>query len=355
MSYFLYDCDQMKKDTLFHINKIHPQKKIIQKAAEVLKKGGLVAFPTETVYGLGANAMDIHAVRKIFKAKGRPSDNPLIVHIADTKELGLVARDIPSVARKLMKAFWPGPLTLVLKKKKTVPSLVTAGGKTVAVRIPKHPVALALIKAAGCPIAAPSANIAGKPSPTDARHVAADFGSIIDMILDGGKTFIGLESTVVDATRTKVSILRSGCITAKMLEKVLGYKPKFVTRVTKKVRSPGLKYRHYAPDVDMVLVTELDPKNLIAKVEHKIFEFHRDGLLVGVLACKEHRKYYQTAEQVIICGSLKNLTSVARNLFASLRAFNREKVDVIIAENFGTVGIGHAIMDRLKRAASKID
>lgn len=329
----------------------------IREAAALLANGKLVAFPTETVYGLGANALDEKAVAKIFKAKGRPSDNPLIVHIADMRELKMVAKNIPDVAFKLMKKFWPGPLTFVLPKKAAVPHVVTASGKTVAVRMPENRIALALIKAAGCPVAAPSANLAGKPSPTTAAHVAEDLGSNVGLILDGGKTRHGLESTVVDVTGKKVEILRSGAVTAEMLEKVLGYLPETAHHAPDKkgkVKSPGMKYRHYAPNVDLLLVAISDRKTMIAEVERLIGLYHRKGLLVGVLTSKEHRKFYQTADQVVVCGSLNDLPSVAKHLYDSLRTFDPHMADVIIAENFGSKGIGHAIFDRLSRAASKI-
>ena len=263
----------------------------IRRAAKLLIQGKLVAFPTETVYGLGANALDSLAVKKIFKAKGRPSDNPLIVHIATIKELDMVADQVPEIARKLMKKFWPGPLTFVLRKKEIVPDAVTAGGPTVAVRMPKHPVALSLIKAAGCPVAAPSANLAGKPSPTTADHVAEDLGENVDVILDGGRTKHGLESTVIDIKAGVVEILRTGAITADMLAKVLGYKPKIVKHTKGKARSPGMKYRHYAPSVDLVLVSEPDRKKMIATVERLIGEYHRQGLLVGSLLPKNTARF----------------------------------------------------------------
>lgn len=334
-----------------------PTKSGLRTGAKILIQGGLVAFPTETVYGLGADAMDARAVAKIFKAKGRPSDNPLIVHIADMRELKKVAKNIPDVAFKLMKKFWPGPLTFVLPKRTAVPDIVTAGGKTVAVRMPAHKVALALIKGSGCPVAAPSANMSGKPSPTSAAHVAEDLGQNVDLILDGGKTHHGLESTVIDVTGKKVEILRAGAVTAEMLEKVLEYLPVTAHHAQDKkgkVKSPGMKYRHYAPNADLVLVAEPDRKKMIAGVERLIGKYHRQGLLVGVLTCKEHRKFYETADQVVVCGSLQNLTSVAQHLYSSLRKFKPEKADIIIAENFGNTGIGHAVFDRLSRAASKI-
>lgn len=325
----------------------------IRNAAKLLAGGKLVAFPTETVYGLGANALDPRAVKKIFKAKGRPSDNPLIVHIATMKELEMVADRVPEVARKLMKKFWPGPLTFVLPKKKIVPSVVTAGGPTVAVRMPKHPVALGLIKAAGCPVAAPSANLAGKPSPTSAAHVAQDLGDRIDCILDGGKTRHGLESTVIDFRNGIVEILRTGAVTADMLAKVLGYKPKTVTHTEGKVRSPGMKYRHYAPGVPMILFTVSDEKKMVRSILSQVAQLKKRGLRAGVLCVREHAPFYKGAAKTVICGSLKNPGLFARNLYSALRKFHTKDVDIILAENIGKEGIGHAAFDRLSRAATR--
>lgn len=326
----------------------------IRKAAAILADGGLVAFPTETVYGLGAHAMDSRAVRKIFVAKGRPSDNPLIVHIATMKELGMVAVDIPDVAKKLMKKFWPGPITFVLPKKKNVPDVVTAGGVTVAVRMPKHPVALALIKAAGCPVAAPSANLAGKPSPTTAAHVAEDFGTSVGCILDGGKTRHGLESTVVDVTGGRVEILRTGAVTADMLAKVLGYKPITVKHGKGKVRSPGMKYRHYAPSVPMILIGATNEQAMVRKLSQQLAALNQKKMRVGVLCVREHAAGYADATKIVVCGSLKNPVSFGKHLYAALRKFNPKTVDIILAENAGAEGLGHAIFDRLSRAATKI-
>jgi len=334
----------------------------IRKAARVMRQGGLVAFPTETVYGLGANAMDTRAVAEIFLAKGRPSDNPLIVHIATMKELEMVARDVPAVALKLMKKFWPGPLTFVLRKRREVPDVVTAGGKTVAVRMPKHKIALALIRAAGCPVAAPSANLAGKPSPTTAAHVAEDFGPEVAMILDGGRTRHGLESTVVDVTGAKVEILRSGAVTTEMMEKVLGYKPEIVIHSTsggrKKVRSPGMKYRHYAPSVPMILIGETDEKRMVLVLQKRLCELGKNSR-VGVLCVKEHTTFYShskfpVVKKIVVCGAVNNPALFGKHLYASLRKFHSSEVDLIMAENPGAKGIGLAVYDRLSRAATKI-
>jgi len=337
----------------------------ILRGARLLAKGGLVAFPTETVYGLGANALDAKAVQKIFQAKGRPSDNPLIVHIATMKELEMVAQKIPAVALKLMKKFWPGPLTFVLPKKKSVPDVVTAGGKTVAVRMPDNKVALALIKAAKCPVAAPSANLAGKPSPTSAAHVLEDFGDNIDLIIDGGKTHHGLESTVIDVTGKKVEILRSGAVTADMLAKILGYKPKIVAHGSGKnfkknaVRSPGLKYKHYAPSVPLILIGSTDEKKMVQKLLDQLKILQKKRMRAGVLCVKEHARLYATekypaVKKIVICGSLKKHHLFGQELYGALRKFNKKDIDIILAENIGMEGIGHVVFDRLSRAATKI-
>jgi L-threonylcarbamoyladenylate synthase len=328
-------------------------KKLIQKAARIIKGGGLVAFPTETVYGLGANALDANAVKKIFLAKGRPSDNPLIVHIAENKELMLIAKNVSTEAKALMKAFWPGPLTLIVEKKKNVPDEVSAGLPTVAVRMPDHPVALALIKAVGLPIAAPSANLAGKPSPTSAQHVAEDLVEKIDLILDGGSSKIGLESTVVDASGDKILILRSGAVTADALQKVLGYQPKIATlKKGQKAKSPGMKYRHYAPKARLFLIKNKSQQKMIASLQQKIKTLQKDGHKVGVLCSEENKKFYAKAEKVVACGSMHDLPEVAKNLFACLRKFDTMQVDSILVESFGEKGIGKAVMERLKKASS---
>ena len=321
--------------------------KTIQKAARIIKKGGLVAFPTETVYGLGANALDKKAVRKIFEAKGRPLDNPVIVHIANFEDLTKLVRKIPKEAEILAKKFWPGPLTFILFKKKIIPDEVTAGTKTVAIRMPKNKIALKLIKAAGVPIAAPSANLAGKPSPTKAEHVFEDLGDKIDLILDGGPTKIGVESTVLDLTVKPPQILRPGGISFEELKKVIKNiqpHPSLLGKKFKgKAKSPGMKYRHYAPRAPLILVK----RNL----KEKIKKYQKQGKKVGVLASDETKKFYQGADLVLSCGSRKNLKKVARNLFKVFREFDRKKVNIILAETFPEEGIGFAIMHRLKKAA----
>ncbi len=340
---------------IIKVNPKKPEREIIEKAAKIIKKGGLVAFPTETVYGLGASAFDKKAIRKIFKVKKRPIDNPVIVHIADFKDLKKLAKKIPKEVKILAKKFWPGPLTLVLPKKKIVPDEVTAGAKTVAIRMPKNKIALELIKISGVPIAAPSANLAGRPSPTTAQHVFEDLGDKIDLILDGGKTKVGIESTVLDLTTKPPLILRPGGISLEKLKKVLkNVKPhpflKGERLKNKILKSPGMKYRHYAPKAPLILIEE---KNKIKKIKNLIKIYKKKKKIVGVLATKENEKFYKKADLILVVGSQKNLNQIAKNLFKTLREFDKRKVDVILAEGFPEKGIGFAIMHRLKKAAKK--
>jgi len=338
---------------IIKVNPQKPKKNFIQKAAKIIKRGGLVAFPTETVYGLGANALDKKAVRKIFEVKKRSLDNPVIVHIAKAKHLNLLARKIPDEVKILVKKFWPGPLTLALFKKKIVPNEVTAGSNTVAIRMPKNKIALELIKVSKVPIAAPSANLAGRPSPTIAKHVFEDLGDKIDLILDGGKTKIGVESTVLDLTVNPPLILRPGGISLEKLRKILkdvklhpflkGEKLK-----EKIVKSPGMKYRHYAPKAPLILV---EGKDQIAKIQKLIKYYQKKKQTVGVMATKETKRFYKKANLVLVVGSRKKLEEVARNLFKTLREFDRKKIDIILTEGFPEKGIGFAIMHRLKKAA----
>jgi L-threonylcarbamoyladenylate synthase len=324
--------------------KNYPQ---IQEAATLLQQGEVIGFPTETVYGLGADATNTEAVERIFVAKGRPSDNPLIVHIASTEQLASITAEVPSIAEQLMEAFWPGPLTLVLKKKSGVSEKVTAGLSTVAVRMPDHPVALALIEATNLPIAAPSANRSGKPSPTLAKHVYADLKGRIAGIVDGGATGVGVESTVVDCTVHPVAILRPGGITKEQLEEVVGevaIDPALVDE-TMAPKSPGMKYTHYAPDAPLTIVqgSELFIQQLVEKAK-------QDGKKVGVLTTKEKKDSYK-ADVVLSCGERGDLSTVAAQLYDALRTFDECHVDVIYSEDFPTEGIGSAVMNRLLKAS----
>ncbi|MCG0239557.1 MAG: threonylcarbamoyl-AMP synthase [Firmicutes bacterium] len=333
-----------------------PDPDALAEAGAVIRRGGLVAFPTETVYGLGASALDPEAVRRIFAAKGRPADNPLIVHVADAQDLDRVVREVPAVARELMARFWPGPLSLALPRRPEVPDAVTAGLPTVGVRMPDHPVALGLIRAAGVPIAAPSANLSGRPSPTRAEHVLEDLDGRVDLILDGGETGVGLESTFVDLTARPPVLCRPGGITLAQLAEVLGE-----VRVDPAVlgkepqgppRSPGQKYAHYAPRAPVVLV-EGPLSRVQERIRSLIAEEAARGRRVGVLASAESRGLYP-APVVVEVGSRSDLARVAANLFAALRSLDAQGADIILAEGFPEEGIGLAIMNRLRKAAGQV-
>ncbi len=325
-------------------------KYILAQAALLIQRGGIVAFPTETVYGLGANAFDARAVAKIFEIKGRPMDNPVIVHIASVRDLLRVARVVPLMARKLARVFWPGPLTLVLLKHADIPLVTTGGLDTVAVRVPDHAVARALIRAAGVPIAAPSANTSGKPSPTTARHVRDDFGDRVPMILDGGSTRVGVESTVVDCTVDPPMILRQGGITRELLARVIPTIQVFRAGVSA-AKSPGLRYRHYAPHAPLMIALSADDDHMFVEVQQFI-DAHA-GMRVGVLCASESAGRYARAAAIVTLGSRHNLRACARRLFAALREFDTLNLDFIIAERFPSTGIGAAVMDRLTRASQK--
>ncbi|QED49733.1 L-threonylcarbamoyladenylate synthase [Cytobacillus dafuensis] len=320
----------------------------ITQAANLLINNEVVAFPTETVYGLGGNAENDDAVAKIFTAKGRPSDNPLIIHIAEEVQLQDFVEEIPEKAKRLMKEFWPGPLTLIFKKKNgKLSDKATAGLSTVAVRMPDHPIALAVIKQAGLPIAAPSANRSGRPSPTTAEHVWEDLNERIGGLIDGGPTGVGVESTVLDCTVMVPTILRPGGITREQLEAVIGavnVDPALVD-TEKAPKSPGMKYRHYAPDAPLYLVE--GSKEFIQKL---VNEKRKEGLSVGVLTTEENRDYYKS-DFVFACGKRAELDTVASSLYEALRYFNSTKADVIFSEMFSNDGVGNAIMNRLMKAA----
>ncbi len=338
---------------VLEVDPTHPEPEVVAQAAEVLRAGDVVAFPTETVYGLGANALDGRAVARIFAAKGRPTDNPLIVHIADTAQLEGLVESVPPAAEELMARFWPGPLTLVMRRGSAVPPEVTAGLDTVGIRMPDHPVALALIRAAGVPIAAPSANASGRPSPTTAEHVLEDLAGVIPVVLDGGETGVGVESTVLDVTTDPPQILRPGGLPREELEAVIG--PVELApgvegvAVVQRPRSPGMKYRHYAPRAPLILV-----EGPLLEMQEKIcdlaMEYLEEGKRVGILCSAESRGVY-VAPVVLEYGSRADLASVASDLFSTLRAFDRHHVDVIIAEGVPEEGLGLAIMNRLRRAA----
>nr|WP_173108324.1 L-threonylcarbamoyladenylate synthase [Bacillus sp. KH172YL63] len=326
-------------------NKSYPQ---IVDAAKFLQQDEVVAFPTETVYGLGANATSDSAVGKIFEAKGRPSDNPLIVHISNKGQLNGLVAHIPDVAEKLIDAYWPGPLTIIFEKKAEVFSeKVTAGLDTVAIRMPDHPVALAIIEAAGLPIAAPSANRSGKPSPTTADHVIDDLQDRIAGVVDGGETGVGVESTVVDCTGAVPVILRPGGVTKEQLEEVVGAVEVDPSLKEGKgaPKSPGMKYTHYAPDAPVYLVD-----GTRADLQRLVDEKKAEGLKVGVMTTAEYLEEFE-ADLILSAGRRDDLSTVAHHLYDTLRAFNRSDVDIIFAEMFPEEGVGLAIMNRLQKAA----
>jgi len=320
-------------------------------AVEIIRNGGIVAFPTETVYGLGANALDEGAVSKIFAAKGRPSDNPLIAHIARAEDVALVAREVSEAAKLLMDTFWGGPLTLVLRRKPCVPDIVTAELDTVAVRMPANEIALELIRLAGVPIAAPSANISGKPSPTAFAHVKRDLFGKVDAIVDGGNCDVGLESTVIDMTRDVPLTLRPGGVSREQIERIIGRVDvvsqtdlnRLADSADSVAPSPGMKYKHYAPNAKIVICDVEEMPNLVAAQRSKI----------GVLMFDEYLPQFEGAENVLSLGSVDDASAAARNLFARLREFDELKVDIIFAPEISDDGIWAAVRNRLYKAAGK--
>jgi len=331
---------------IIKVDRNNPDEKILNMAVEVLRRGGLVAFPTETVYGLGADALNEEAVRKIFEAKGRPPDNPIIVHVGNMGQVYSLVEDVPPDAERLMEAFWPGPLTLIFYKSPIVSDIVTGGSPKVGIREPQNEIALTLLNLFGRPIAAPSANASGRPSPTKAEHVIEDLGDKVDLIIDGGDVSFGVESTVLDITTDPPVLYRPGACPKEEIEKVLKKKIVFWKEVKKEdIPSPGLKYRHYAPKVPLYIIEEFNEI-----WQNKIRSWIKEGKKVGVLASEETKNIYPKDLKVYVIGSRSDLYNIALNLFPSLRRLEKE-VDIILAESYPEEGIGLAIMDRLKRAA----
>lgn len=346
---------QTRMNTKFYeidVNNIDVER--LQEAGDLIAAGELVAFPTETVYGLGGDALHPEAAKKIYAAKGRPSDNPLIVHIAEVSDLDRVAKVVPEQAKKLADAFWPGPLTMVVWKNENVPYATTGGLDTVAVRMPNHPVALELIRRSGKLIAAPSANTSGRPSPTEGSHVMEDLDGRIAMVLDSGLVGIGIESTIIDLTEDVPMVLRPGYITPEMLSEVLGEEviidPGIIAADdTTKPKAPGMKYKHYAPKADMVIV-DGEKENVVAEITRGILSAKEKGLKAAVIATEETKSLYE-ADVVLSIGTREEEDSIARHMYKILRDCDKLDVDVIYSESFKTPRIGQAIMNRLLKAA----
>lgn len=364
-------CEQSKKATAYNTKVIDVSMicdrenqeldQQLREAAACLKKGGLVAFPTETVYGLGADALSDTAARRIYEAKGRPSDNPLIVHIADVKDVEVLAY-VNDKAKILAQSFWPGPLTMILPKKPAVPYGTTGGLDTVAIRMPSHPVALSLIRQSGIYVAAPSANKSGRPSPTKADHVVEDMMGRIEYIIDGGQVGIGIESTIIDLSTEKPTILRPGFVTRKMLEEIIGdvemdpalehpldgFRPK----------APGMKYTHYAPKGELTLVEKENDRlsngvdlEVVEKIKELCVRHKEQGYRVGIMAPEESIKMYDHFADVVVCvGKRQERGTIAAGLYSALREFDANEIDYIYAESFRGDGLSYAIMNRLLKA-----
>jgi L-threonylcarbamoyladenylate synthase len=345
---------QPVKTEVLRINSKRPNESIIARGSKLISNGEIVAFPTETVYGLGANALDPLAILKIYQMKGRPSDNPLIVHVADMKTLRRLVNEISPRDMRIIKKFWPGPVTLVLKKSKIVPKITTGGLSTIAVRMPRNKIALALIKRSGFPIAAPSANISGRPSPTNASHVKDDLDGKVKLILDGGSTEIGIESTVIDMTLRTPVILRPGGISKESIEDEIGevhfHHSLLGPRTsTKKInKSPGMKYRHYSPNARVVIVegSRIRAKAKIIELTEKL---KHEGKKVSIMTASKSLK--PNVDSVLYMGN--TLDTIARNLFANLRKADSDHIDVIVVQGIHYNNTGFAIMNRLKKAAAE--
>lgn len=333
------------------IKNLQEDNECISEAADIIKDGGIVAFPTETVYGLGANALNEEAVKKIFEAKGRPQDNPLIVHVAD-KDISNIVTEVTPLAQKVIDRFWPGPITIILNKKDIIPNVTSAGLKSIGIRMPSDKIAQELIKKSNVPIAAPSANISGRPSPTDVERCVEDLEGRVDCILGGPKSIVGVESTILDCTIDPPVILRPGGITLEMLKEIdqrIEIDKAILQKPSKdlKPKAPGMKYRHYAPKAPVKIING-DNKKTIEKINEMIHNYMCKGKKVGILASSSNFSLYKEGE-VIDMGS--SLEEIAHNLFESLRDLDDRGVDIILSESFEEEGVGIAIMNRLKKAA----
>lgn len=341
-----------------HVVKVNPDEPDIESirlAAEIIKKGGLVAFPTETVYGLGANALDEDAVNSIFTIKKRPSTDPIIVHISEMKQLETVVREVPELAYRLAERFWPGPLTMIMQRNDKVPSNVSAGLPTVAVRMPSHKISVALIRESGVPIAAPSANIFSRPSSTKAQHIIDDFSDTVDMIIDGGDATIGVESTVIDLTSTPPKLLRPGGTPMEDLQELipdLQFGPKYIKlEESKASTSPGMLTKHYSPKAQLFLI-----RGPVTKSRTRLYQIAEEklgkGKQVGVLVPTEDIPYLNALDvKILDLGSELDLESVARNLFSGMRELDNQELDVILVRSLNSDGLGLAILDRMIRAS----
>ncbi len=327
----------------------------IRQAGDIIRAGGLVAFPTETVYGLGGDALNPQSSKKIYAAKGRPSDNPLIVHICRLEDIEPIVAEVPDITWKLAKAFWPGPLTMIFKKGAAVPHETTGGLDTVAIRFPSNRIAQALIDAAGGYIAAPSANRSGRPSPTVAQYCREDLDGRVEMIIDGGLVGIGLESTIIDLTEGVPTILRPGYVTPKMLEEVLGTVDVDRTIIAPNSgiapKAPGMKYRHYAPKGDLTIV-EGDRQQVVDYINAAVREAKARGEKTGIICTDETKALYQ-ADVVKSAGTRSDDETIARELFLLLREFDDENVQTMYSESFSDMDLGMAIMNRLMKAAGQ--
>lgn len=328
-------------------------KSVIKKAGDIIKNGGIVAFPTETVYGLGGDGLNPKSSQKIYEAKGRPSDNPLIIHVADMESIKKIVKEIPDAAYKLAEKYWPGPLTMIMNKSDAVPYETTGGLDTVAIRMPSNKIADELIRCSGGYIAAPSANLSGRPSPTQAKYCIEDLDGRVDMIIDGGAVGIGLESTIIDLTSGTPMILRPGYITKENLADILGSVDvdKTILDATSKVapKAPGMKYRHYAPKGDLTIV-EGESSAVCDYINAELLKAKEEGKKCGVIATEETKALYK-ADVTKIAGRRDDEEEIARNLFTLLREFDDEDVDIMFSESFNDTGIGQAIMNRLLKAA----
>lgn len=338
---------------VIRVDEQHMDEAVIQEAGEIIKAGGLVAFPTETVYGLGGDALNPASSRKIYAAKGRPSDNPLIVHIADMEALSAIVKEVPETAKKLAAAFWPGPLTMILEKSEAVPTETTGGLDTVAVRMPSDRVARAFIKASGGYVAAPSANRSGRPSPTRAAYVAQDLAGRIELILDGGDASLGLESTIVDLTVETPVILRPGFVTEEMLTEALGAVEQDATLYLadsgQAPKAPGMKYRHYAPKGELTVVRGAE-KAVAAYINERLDAGRLENKKTGVIATDETLESYR-ADVPRSVGKRTDVSAVAKGLYRILREFDDEGVELIYSESFDGAGVSQAVMNRLLKAA----